>query len=119
MVAALRRGKPRPAWGRSDSPDGQGEGIPAGGRRRYHAHQTRSGSWRHPDMIANTVFFRSASEILLPWFARPGAKLFAEYIRVDGYAPLNFISGGGVMDEKGSSCPTGPTATTLPAPMCS
>ena len=35
------------------------------------------------------------------WFARPGAKLFAEYIRVDGYAPLNFISGGSVRDEDG------------------
>jgi hypothetical protein len=23
------------------------------------------------------------------------AKLFGEYIRTDGYAPLNFISGGG------------------------
>lgn len=33
------------------------------------------------------------------WFVRPGAKLFAEYIRTDGYAPLNFISGGSVRDE--------------------
>ena len=39
------------------------------------------------------------------WFVRPGAKLFAEYIRVDGYAPLNFISGGSVMDEAGSVIP--------------
>ena len=35
------------------------------------------------------------------WFVRPGAKLFAEYIRVDGYAPLNFISGGSVRDDDG------------------
>ena len=35
------------------------------------------------------------------WFARPGAKLFAEYIRTDGYAPLNFISGGSVRNEDG------------------
>ena len=35
------------------------------------------------------------------WFARPGAKLFAEYIHVDGYAPLNFISGGSIKDEEG------------------
>ena len=35
------------------------------------------------------------------WFARPSAKLFAEYIRVNGYAPLNFISGGSVRDENG------------------
>ena len=35
------------------------------------------------------------------WFARPGAKLFAEYIRVNGYAPLNFISGGSVRNEDG------------------
>ena len=35
------------------------------------------------------------------WFVRPGAKLFGEYIRVDGYAPLNFISGGSVRDDDG------------------
>ena len=35
------------------------------------------------------------------WFVRPGAKLFAEYIRVNGYAPLNFISGGSIRDENG------------------
>ena len=35
------------------------------------------------------------------WFARPSAKLFAEYIRVDGYVPLNFISGGSVRDDRG------------------
>lgn len=28
-------------------------------------------------------------------YASPTAKLFGEYIRTDGYAPLNFISGGG------------------------
>ena len=28
------------------------------------------------------------------WFPRPYAKLFAEYVRVNGYAPLNFISAG-------------------------
>ena len=36
------------------------------------------------------------------WFVRPGAKLFAEYIRVNGYAPLNFISGGSVTDGDGT-----------------
>ena len=39
------------------------------------------------------------------WFARPSVKLFAEYIRVDGYAPLNFISGGSVRDEAGEVMP--------------
>ena len=39
------------------------------------------------------------------WFVRPSAKLFAEYIRVDGYAPLNFISGGSVRDEMGEVMP--------------
>ena len=39
------------------------------------------------------------------WFARPTLKLFAEYIRVDGYAPLNFISGGSVRDENGDVMP--------------
>ncbi len=39
------------------------------------------------------------------WFARPSAKLFAEYIRVDGYVPLNFISGGSVRDERGEVIP--------------
>ena len=39
------------------------------------------------------------------WFVRPGAKLFAEYIRVNGYAPLNFISGGSVRDESGVVLP--------------
>ena len=36
------------------------------------------------------------------WFARPSVKLFAEYVRVAGYAPLNFISGGSVKDEEGN-----------------
>jgi len=31
-------------------------------------------------------------------FVSPTAKLFVEYIRVNGYAPLNFISGGGGPD---------------------
>ena len=35
------------------------------------------------------------------WYVRPSAKLFAEYIRVNGYAPLNFISGGNVRDDQG------------------
>ena len=39
------------------------------------------------------------------WFVRPNAKLFAEYIRVDGYAPLNFISGGNIRDESGAVIP--------------
>ena len=39
------------------------------------------------------------------WFVRPGAKLFAEYIRVDGFAPLNFISGGSVRDDLGEVIP--------------
>ena len=39
------------------------------------------------------------------WFVRPGAKLFAEYIRVNGYAPLNFISGGSIRDENGVVLP--------------
>ena len=28
------------------------------------------------------------------WFVRPSVKLFSEYIHTEGYAPLNFISGG-------------------------
>ena len=39
------------------------------------------------------------------WFALPSVKLFAEYIRVDGFAPLNFMSGGSVRDESGSVMP--------------
>ena len=39
------------------------------------------------------------------WFARPSAKLFLEYIRVNGFAPLNFISGGSVRDEMGEVIP--------------
>ena len=39
------------------------------------------------------------------WFARPNAKLFAEYIRIDGYAPLNFISGGSIRDDRGEVIP--------------
>ena len=35
------------------------------------------------------------------WFTRPSVKLFAEFIRVNGYAPLNFISGGSVKDAEG------------------
>ena len=39
------------------------------------------------------------------WFALPGVKMFAEYIRIDGYAPLNFISGGSVRNEEGEVMP--------------
>ena len=39
------------------------------------------------------------------WFVRPSAKLFAEFIRIDGYAHLNFISGGSVRDEEGMVVP--------------
>ena len=39
------------------------------------------------------------------WFVRPRAKLFAEYIRIEGYTPLNFISGGSVRDERGGIIP--------------
>ncbi len=39
------------------------------------------------------------------WFALPSVKLFAEYIRVDGFAPLNFISGGSIRDENGNVVP--------------
>ena len=35
------------------------------------------------------------------WFARPGVKLFAEYIRTEGFAPLNFISGGNIRNDRG------------------
>ena len=39
------------------------------------------------------------------WFARPSVKLFAEYIRVHGFAPLNFLSGGSVRDAEGEVIP--------------
>ena len=39
------------------------------------------------------------------WFVRPSAKLFAEYIRINGFAPLNFISGGSVRDDMGEVIP--------------
>lgn len=39
------------------------------------------------------------------WFVRPSVKLFAEYVRVDGFAPLNFISGGSIRDEDGNVLP--------------
>ena len=39
------------------------------------------------------------------WFVRPSVKLFAEYVRVDGFAPLNFLSGGSIKDEDGNVLP--------------
>ena len=39
------------------------------------------------------------------WFARPNAKLFAEYVHVEGYTPLNFLSGGSVRDDRGEVVP--------------
>ena len=39
------------------------------------------------------------------WFARPNAKLFAEYIHVEGFTPLNFLSGGSVRDDRGEVVP--------------
>ena len=41
----------------------------------------------------------------LGWFVRPSVKVFAEYIQIDGYTPLNFISGGNIKDEKGEVLP--------------
>ena len=39
------------------------------------------------------------------WFALPSVKLFDEYVRVDGFAPLNFMSGGSIRDENGNLMP--------------
>ena len=39
------------------------------------------------------------------WFVQPSVKLFAEYIRVNGFAPLNFMSGGSVRDADGNMIP--------------
>ncbi len=39
------------------------------------------------------------------WFVRPSVKLFAEYVRVHGFAPLNFLSGGSVRDADGNAIP--------------
>ena len=39
------------------------------------------------------------------WFARPSAKLFAEYTHVEGYTPLNFLGGGSVRDDRGEVVP--------------
>jgi len=39
------------------------------------------------------------------WFVLPSIKLFAEFIRVDGFAPLNFISGGSIRDHEGNVIP--------------
>lgn len=39
------------------------------------------------------------------WFPQPSVKLFTEFIRVDGFAPLNFISGGSVKDENDQVIP--------------
>ena len=38
-------------------------------------------------------------------FARPNVNLFAEFIRVDGFVPLNFISGGSVKDANNEVIP--------------
>ena len=39
------------------------------------------------------------------WFAEPSVKLFGEYIHVDGFVPLNFISGGSIRDDRGDVIP--------------
>ena len=39
------------------------------------------------------------------WFVRPSVRLFAEYLRVRGFAPLNFLSGGSVRDVDGNVIP--------------
>ena len=51
--------------------------------------------WDHQDQIV----------LGAAWFVRPSAKLFAEYIRVNGFAPLNFISGGSVRGDMGEVIP--------------
>ena len=35
-------------------------------------------------------------------FSGPGTKIFAEYVHVDGFVPLNFLSGGSVRDANGN-----------------
>ena len=51
------------------------------------------------------------------WFVRPSAKLFAEYIRANGFAPLNFISGGSVRgDESVVPAPVLKTETQVEVP---
>lgn len=39
------------------------------------------------------------------WFPRPSVKLFAEYIRTEGYVPFNFISGGSIRNDDGDIVP--------------
>ena len=39
------------------------------------------------------------------WFVLSSVKIFTEFIRVDGFAPLNFISGGSIRDEDGNVIP--------------
>ena len=39
------------------------------------------------------------------WFLRPSVKFFAEYLRLHGFAPLNFMSGGSVRDADGNVMP--------------
>ena len=51
--------------------------------------------WEHQDQLV----------LGAAWFVRPSAKLFTEYIRTEGYAPFNFISGGSVRDDRGAIIP--------------
>ncbi len=37
----------------------------------------------------------------LAWYPHPNTKLLLEYVRADGFAPLNFLSGGNIRDEDG------------------
>ena len=39
------------------------------------------------------------------WFAEPSVKLFTEYVHVDGFVPLSFISGGSIRDDRGEVIP--------------
>ena len=51
--------------------------------------------WEHQDQIV----------LGAAWYVRPSGKLFAEYIRTNGFAPLNFISGGSVRNGMGEIIP--------------
>ena len=41
---------------------------------------------------------QNQSVLGLSWFPAPSANLFAEYVHVDGFVPLNFLSGGNFPD---------------------
>ena len=94
-VAAFRAGPAARDGELGDSYGQSGKGVDLSSEFSRFEAGPRGAPWEKQDQFV----------VGAAWFVRPSVKLFAEYVRVDGFAPLNFISGGSIRDEDGNVLP--------------